>query len=82
MVGDVKVKGTVLDWSVKYLNLQAVGSDRLGSEFDGVGPVFIVLYTRIYLISILIDDLCKCEEYLEQRIGVCLIQNRTKHFQA
>ena len=63
MFRHVKVERTVLDWSVKYLNLQAVSSDRLGSEFDSVGPVFIVLYTRIYLISILVNDLCKLEEY-------------------
>ena len=63
MFRHVKVERAVLDWSVKYLNLQAVSSNRLGSEADPVGPVVIVLYTRIYLISILVNDLCKLEEY-------------------
>ena len=63
MFRHVKVERTVLDWSVKYLNLQAVSSHRLGSERDPVGPVLIVLNTRLHLIPILVYHLCTVEEY-------------------
>jgi len=53
----VKVERRVFDWSVKYLDVEAVSSNRLGSEADPVGAVIIVLYTRLYLISILVSDL-------------------------
>ena len=59
MFRHVKVERTVFDWSVKYLDVQAVSSNRLGSEGDPVGAVIIVLYTRLYLISILVSDLCR-----------------------
>ena len=59
MFRHVKVERRVFDWSVKYLDVEAVSSNRLGSEADPVGAVIIVLNTRLYLISILVSDLCR-----------------------
>ena len=59
MFRHVKVERRVFDWSVKYLDVQAVSSNSLGSEADPVGAVIIVLNTRLYLISILVSDLCR-----------------------
>ena len=70
MFRHVEVERTVFDWSVKYLNVQAVSSDRLGSEADPVGAVIIVLYARLHLISILVSDLCKWKYVHRQRIEV------------
>ena len=74
MFRHVKVERRVFDWSVKYLDVQAVSSNSLGSEADPVGAVIIVLYTRLYLISILVSDLCRLK-YVQTKSPIIITEN-------